>query len=593
MLCLKPEALDEDHHPQSPNGNGDCNGGNNGGFVLPINWGSSINRYLQWKSGRVWSKSFSAGDESCNSCSELEDAAKPRERSSRQETSQQMCNYKYQLEQEVKKLQQQLQEETDLHLALASAVENCGSPCTSSPGKLPDKAQELLDSIAVLEITVSKLEQEFVSLQYQLSQERNERRLAEYHLKHLPCHTTSLFDNSLDYVTEPIARICNEEEVEEKTDDVPLPEAFIDNYIVENLWHHPNQLSEEMVLRMRDIFIFLADSSKLSSSSVSPASPHCPLANFLASSSDSPVVTSLVSSPPGGGAIDPYEVSDKVDWRCNIGTYSNAVEVSWLSVGKKELEYAAMALKRFRLLVEQLSMVDPSQMSYNEKLAFWINLYNALIMHAYLAYGVPRNEIKLFSLMQKAAYTVGGLSVSAADIECAILKMNPATYRPQIAAVFALQKFKASVELQKYTIDHPEPLLHFVLSCGLHSSPAVRIFRPENTNELLKRSMKDYIQASVGISNKGKLLVPKLLHCFAKGVVEDSVLPEWLCQFLSTQQASMVGSCLSRNKWRLLGARGFSVLPFDSRFRFLFLLDDKTSHPPKTSTQQRYPHHIV
>ncbi|KAK8482080.1 hypothetical protein V6N12_037473 [Hibiscus sabdariffa] len=464
-----------------------------GMMVTRLAWmaqrGSSINRYLQWKSGKVWSKSFSP---------ELEGAAKPQERSG-QEISLQMCDYKYQLEQEVKKLQQQLHEETDLHLALASAFEHSDSPSTSSPGKLPDKAQELLDSISVLEVTVSKLEQEFVSLQYQLSQERNERRLAEYHLKHLPCNLTSLFDTSVDYLTEPIARNCNEEEAEENTYDMPLSEAFIDNnYIVENHWHHPNRLSEEMVMRMRDIFIFLADSSKskLSSSSAS----HCPLANFLASSSDSPIVTSLVSSPLGGGAYDPYEVSDKVEWTCNIGTYSKAVEVSWLSVGKKELEYAATDLKRFRLLVEQLSMVDPSQMSYNEKLAFWINLYNALIMHAYLAYGVPRNEIKLFSLMQKAAYTVGELSVSAADIECTVLKMNPATYRPQIAAVFSLRKFKASVELQKYTIDHPEPMLHFALSCGLHSSPAVRIFRPEDTNELLKCSMKDYIQASIGIS---------------------------------------------------------------------------------------------
>ncbi|TYI17365.1 hypothetical protein ES332_A07G018800v1 [Gossypium tomentosum] len=590
MLCLKPEALDEDHHPQSPNsntinGNGDCNGGNNGGFILPISWGSSINRYLQWKSGKVWSKSFSAGDDSCNSCSELEDG-KSHERSG-QETNQQLCNYKYQLEQEVKKLQQQLQEETDLHLALASAVEHCGSPSSSSPGKLPDKAQELLDSIAVLEITVANLEQEFVSLQCQISQERNERRLAEYHLKHLPFPSTSLFDSSLAYLTEPIARLCNEEEAEQNTDDMHLPEAFIDNnYIVDNLWHHPNQLSEEMVLRMRDIFIFLADSSKLSSSSssssVSPASPHCPLANFLASSSDSPVVTSFVSSPSGGGAYDPYGISDKVDWTFSIGTYSKVIEVSWLSVGKKELEYAAMALKRFRLLVEQLLRVDPSPMSSNEKLAFWVNLYNALIMHAYLAYGVPRNDIKLFSLMQKAAYTIGGLSVSAADIECTVLKMNPATYRPQIAAVFALQKFKASAELQKYTIDHPEPLLHFALSCGLHSSPAVRIFRPENMNESLKRSMQDYIQASVGISNKGKLLVPKLLHCFAKGMVEDSVLPDWICQFLSPQQTSMVKNCLSRNKWRILGARVFSIIPFDSRFRFLFLLDDKSSQLSKS-----------
>ncbi|XVF48807.1 hypothetical protein PTKIN_Ptkin03bG0218100 [Pterospermum kingtungense] len=576
MLCLKAEALDEDHHhPQRPNnnttnGNVNCNG-NNVGFILPINWASSIGRYLQWKSGKVWSRSFSSGNDPCNSCSELEDT-KPKERSGQK--SEQMCNYKYQLEQEVKRLQQQLQEETDLHLALASAAEHSGSPSSGSPSKLPNKAQELLDGIAVLEVRVSKLEQEFVSLQYQLSQERNERRLSEYRLNHLPCPTKSLFDS---FLTEPIVRPSYEEEAEENMDDIT---PFIDNnYTVENLWHHPNQLSEEMVLRMRDIFIFLADSSKLSSSEylVSPASPHCPLANFLASFSDSPIATSLARSP-SGDSYDPYGVSGKVKWTCNIGTYSKAVEVSWFSIGKKELEYATMALKRFRLLVEQLAGVDPSQMSYNEKLAFWINLYNALTMHAYLAYGVPRNDTKLFSLMQKAAYTVGGLSVSAADIECTILKMNPATYRPQIAANLALQKFKPSDEQLKYTIDHPEPLVYFALSCGLHCSPAVRIFRAGNVNELLKTSMKDYIQASVGISDKGKLLVPKLLHCFAKGVVEDSHLPDWICQFLVPQQASMVRGCLSRNKWRLLlGARSFSVLPFDPRFRFLFISDDSNS----------------
>ncbi|XP_052487862.1 uncharacterized protein LOC105772476 isoform X1 [Gossypium raimondii] len=108
---------------------------------------SSINRYLQWKSGKVWSKSFSAGDDSCNSCSELEDLYLI--------LMQHATTWVIQ----VKKLQQQLQEETDLHLALASAVEHCGSPSSSSPGKLPDKAQELLDSITVLEITIAKLQQ--------------------------------------------------------------------------------------------------------------------------------------------------------------------------------------------------------------------------------------------------------------------------------------------------------------------------------------------------------------------------------------------------------------------------------------------------
>uniref|UniRef100_F6HAV6 Protein kinase domain-containing protein n=1 Tax=Vitis vinifera TaxID=29760 RepID=F6HAV6_VITVI len=52
-------------------------------------------------------------------------------------------------------------------------------------------------------------------------------------------------------------------------DDLPLwldvNEDPSNDYFVENLWHHPNQLSEEMV-HMRDIFLFLTDSSKLFSS---------------------------------------------------------------------------------------------------------------------------------------------------------------------------------------------------------------------------------------------------------------------------------------------------------------------------------------
>lgn len=35
----------------------------------------------------------------------------------------------------------------------------------------------------------------------------------------------------------------------------------------------------------------------------------------------------------------------------------------------------------------------------------------------------------------QASYTVGRLSVSAFDIECTVLKMNPATYRPQIVCI--------------------------------------------------------------------------------------------------------------------------------------------------------------
>lgn len=128
-------------------------------------------------------------------------------------------------------------------------------------------------------------------------------------------------------------------------------------YLVENLWHHPNQLSEEMVQCMRDIFLFLAYSSKPSSSE-GGASPQGHLSySSLASFSDS--LASLVGSPSvdlhnvseifaRDGMFDPYSIPGKMDWRRSIGTYSMAVEVSWMSVGKKQLEYAAGAFKRYR-----------------------------------------------------------------------------------------------------------------------------------------------------------------------------------------------------------------------------------------------------
>ncbi|KAF2286907.1 hypothetical protein GH714_035220 [Hevea brasiliensis] len=46
--------------------------------------------------------------------------------------------------------------------------------------------------------------------------------------------------------------------------------------------------------------------------------------------------------------IDPYNILGKVDWIKGTGAYSTVVKVSWLSAGKKELEYASGALKRFR-----------------------------------------------------------------------------------------------------------------------------------------------------------------------------------------------------------------------------------------------------
>lgn len=199
-------------------------------------------------------------------------------------------------------------------------------------------------------------------------------------------------------------------------------------------------------------------------------------------------------------------------------------------------------------------------------------------MHAYLAYGVPRSDMKLFSLMQKAAYTIGGNSFSAAFIEYIILKMKPPNHRPQMALLLALQKIKAPEEQKKFCIAAPEPLLTFALSCGMYSSPAVKIYTATNVREELQDAQRDFIRASVGVSRKGKLLIPKMLHCFARGFVDDNSFPIWISHFLPQQQATFVEHCVSQRRQSFLGTRTFGIIPFDSRFRYLFLPDMGSSN---------------
>ncbi|CAN1299074.1 hypothetical protein LINPERPRIM_LOCUS24052, partial [Linum perenne] len=442
------------------------------------------------------------------------------------------------------------------------------------------QAQEVLSTIAVLEVTVTELEQKIVSLHFQLSQERNERRLAEYHLNH-----TSL----------PSVSVCSSDYDNRMVIHTHLKATLSKGMTLNGLWNHPNKLSEEMVKCMKNIFISLSDSATPSKSAAienesSPVSPRGHLSNSSWwSSSERSILSSWVQSPQVDiqsnsevlspeNVFDPYRVRGKLSW-ADIGNYGLATEVSWMSVGKKQLDYASGALRKFRTLVEQLAKVNPIHLSCNEKLAFWINLYNALIMHAYLAYGVPRSDLKLFSLMQKAAYTVGGHSFSAAAIEYAVLKMKTPLHRPQIALLLALHKLKVSDEQRKCAIDSHEPLVAFALSCGMYSSPAVRAYTAKNVREELEEAQHEFIRASVGVSSRGKLLVPKLVHCFAKSIVDDSNLAVWISHYLPPNQAMFVEQCISqRRRQSLLGSRNCGILPFDSRFRYLFL-PDKVSLP--------------
>ncbi|XP_024370432.1 uncharacterized protein [Physcomitrium patens] len=346
----------------------------------------------------------------------------------------------------------------------------------------------------------------------------------------------------------------------------------------------PNELSEQMVRCMISIYRHLADSNNTNKESSplgktqSPTSPFTATTNLSASVSESSLL-SVIRSPlvdlrskevlGNEASPDPFKSRGKIPW-ADIGPYAHAMEVGWLSVGKDQLEFAAQALRSFKILVEQLSRVDPSNLKHEEKLAFWINLYNALLMHAYLAYGIPKSDLKFFALLQKAAYTVGGHSFNAATMEFCLLRSKSTAHRPQLNLLMSLHKNKLTEDQSKFGIDHLESLVSFGLCSGTRSSPMVRVYTAKHVKSQLEDALHDYTRAAVGISAKGRLLVPKLLYTYAREHVEDADLLDWVCNFLPSNQVAVVFEVIQQRRHRILGSKNFNVLPNDFTFRYLF-----------------------
>ena len=57
-------------------------------------------------------------------------------------------------------------------------------------------------------------------------------------------------------------------------------------------------------------------------------------------------------------------------------------------------------------------------------MAFFINIYNALIVHATIVKGVPDDTFKRLKFFDEAKYDIGGLQYSANDIEHGVLRSN-------------------------------------------------------------------------------------------------------------------------------------------------------------------------
>lgn len=150
--------------------------------------------------------------------------------------------------------------------------------------------------------------------------------------------------------------------------------------------------------------------------------------------------------------------------------------------------------------------------SEHSRRAFWINLYNALVLDAVISFGVQRSvtegRLGLLAFFRRAAYLVDGQRVSLEDIEHGILRGNRGNpYVP--GAHFASDDPRLAWALPL------DPRLHFALNCGGRSCPPIRSYSPEKLDIQLDLATRGFVDTTVEIRpQENQLRLSRILHWY-------------------------------------------------------------------------------
>lgn len=121
------------------------------------------------------------------------------------------------------------------------------------------------------------------------------------------------------------------------------------------------------------------------------------------------------------------------------------------------------------------------------QIAFWINLYNALILHGVLHYKVSGSMLRDIGFFRRVAYNVSGMRFSADDIEHGVLRGNRRhPYLP-------FTQFAKDDPRELMSIEDPDPRVHFALVCGARSCPPISAYDGEQLDPQLDLAAAAFI----------------------------------------------------------------------------------------------------
>jgi len=178
--------------------------------------------------------------------------------------------------------------------------------------------------------------------------------------------------------------------------------------------------------------------------------------------------------------------------------------------------------KRLTDFIEILKRTDPNTISKKNRLAFWINVYNAFVLK------VVVDQYPIKSIMSKTAYALG--------------KSN---FQKKLVTINGMRYSLNDVE---NNIIRPmgDPRIHFAINCAAKSCPPLRseAFEPNRLSEQMEEQTRNFINNSEKNSfdfAQKEALVSKIFDWFEDDFKKyDKGVPAFISRYLPAEQGQQL-----------------------------------------------------
>ncbi|KAL3578263.1 hypothetical protein D5086_019767 [Populus alba] len=218
----------------------------------------------------------------------------------------------------------------------------------------------------------------------------------------------------------------------------------------------------------------------------------------------------------------------------------SAILESYASDDRCLVDYAGISkseeFRRYVNLAQDLHRVDLLKLSQDEKLAFFLNLHNAMVIHAVIRVGCPEGAIDRRSFYSDFQYIVGGSPYSLNTIKNGVLRSN------RRSPYSLVKPFGTGDKRLEVVLPKVNPLIHFGLCNGTRSSPTVRFFTPQGIEAELRCATREFFQSN-GIKvdlEKRTVYLTRIIKWFSGDFGQEKEIMRWIINYLDATKAGLL-----------------------------------------------------